>query len=766
MGKSISAIFGSLLFSIFLLSGCANKDVALTAYENKDYEKAFAIWKQWADAGYANANIKIATSTLPQKISSNNDLIIKQLQQAYNNGSKKAPLLLEDLYIKQHNYTKAYQWFLKADLKLSNDHDVQNHLLLITSYLKTFTQQKEALQKLEEALKTNPYIAYRLGEFYAQKGIFYNLKKSLNLLSYAYAHNIQKAGIQKALILLYKLNKEEEALSLLYEIAKSQNSQAFLEIGKFLYHKKNQILDKYNQPCISCSFQNNYDFHIKKEKLYKIKEMYIKNNVIPWFKNAYQLGNEKGILFLIQLDLDNNNFKSHKQTYSTMDLNQTISYLQSISSQYEKANMLLAQIYTKYLFLHKKELAKQIYLHHLCVDPLNALWHLYLYEKKFNPNSKEQQNYLQKLLAQGFEPAKVEQAYLNILAQKQLTMSLRILQNAAKQKDINALRYLAQLQIKHHLRFKKTPCDLYRTICHIEPMNITNDLDIANYYLNNNDITKAAIIFQYYAQKQNPKAQLALAKIYELYCDDKKYFHYLEKVKKQGDQEVTFLFDKLILLGYKKTNNLKHSIQRVKHLADRGDPKAIELLAQAYSLGITLPYQPKKALYYYKQLEKYSLQESLKNQLKIYQQINIKGIYNHMIDNLYTQLIHIDEKEKINYATYLISEQKIDKAKGILLSLQKYKDDQVNYLLYKITNDPSYLYGAENSNNGNLLLEYSKLIASSKPYTALVYAFRSALCNTRSTGETIYKLMLQINNSTEILKLYNEAKQYPKCISY
>ncbi len=764
MGKSISVIFGSILLITFFLAGCANKDVALAAYENKNYEKAFKIWQKWGDVGYDSANLKMATLPfLPQTINKKDNFKIKQLKQAYKNGSKKAPLLLEDIYIKHHKYKEAYLWFIKADISLSNHKDIQNHLFLIQTYLKKFSQQIKALQKLENTITSNPYIAYQLGELYTQKGTFYNLKKGLALLTYAYKKDIQKAGIQKALILLYELHKEKEAIALLKEIATYKNSHALLEIGKFFYNKKDQILDRYNQPCIACSFQDGSEFYIQKNKLYKIEKIYIQNNIVPWFQNAYKFGNPKGMFYLIQLDIDENNFNT-KKTYSQMDLKKTISYLQNFSNQYNKPKMLLAQIYTKYLFLHKQELAKQIYMQYLHVNTIDALWHLYLYEKQFHPNSKQQNLYLNKLLSYNFQEAKVEKAYLNILQNKQIKSSLHILQNAAKQNNIRALQYLAKLQLQNIISPKKTPCDLYRKICHIKPLNSNNDLNIANLYLQQNNITKAAIIFQYYAQKQIPKAQISLANIYKRFCDDTKYFHYLQKAKEQENKESTFFFDKLVLLGLQKTTKIQDSLQRMKQQALLGNIKAIRVLAQAYTLGLTLNYQPKKALYYYKLLEKYSPQESIKEQLNIYQQININGLYNIQIEKLYTKLITINEKEKITYATYLIKNHDNTKAKTFLSSLTKHKYAQADYLLYTLTHDISYLQYAKTSNNGNLLLSYAQSIKKKKPYTALLYTFRASLCNTPSTGATIYNLMMRINKVSIINNIYKEAKQYPRCI--
>ena len=769
MGKLISAIFGSAVVLLFLFSGCANKDVALAAYQKGDYKTAFSIYKKWADAGYGEDTLKLAKMAQKKEVDLSNDFAIKKAKKAYESGSVNAALVLENLYIEQNDLKEAFLWMQKADMSASNGKDFENHLFLITNYLSTFKEQKEYLQKLEDLAEQNPTAAYKLGVFYAKDGVFYDINKSMHYYSLAYEDGNQNAGVAKALILIYKLHKEKEGIALLKEIAQNGNAKAFVEVGKYLYKNRQKVLAKYNTPCITCSFETPTAFYEKKRTLNALNKLYIKKNVQPWFSKAYELREPRGMFWLIQLDIDNDTLINDKTPYSGMDLNKTQSYLQATSTQFFKAKMLLAQIYTKYPQLNKYQLAKQIYYEYMEYDRLDALWHLYLYAKKFEPQNKEKENLLQTLVAENFQPAKVEMAYLNILQNKEKEHSLDLLLAAVKQNDLKAMNYLASLQAKKLIKTQFTQCQLYQKVCQLNPLNIKNDLKIASYFTkqpSEENLTKAATIYQFYADQNNSDALYGLATIYAKVCDDKRYLEYIEDAKSKGNPNALFAYDILVLSGDIE-DDITQSLKRVQAKALAGDPRAIAALADAYAKGSSVVFDPQKAFFYYKELEKYNKRYALAKALNLYKQINIKHIYDNKIDTMYEELYSLDQRYKIDYAAYLMAQNHYQKARGLLETLPLEQYPQARFMLYQITHNKIYLQGAKDSNNGNMLAVYAKEIQRYSKQKALLYAFRADLCKTEGLGSLIYTLMLHINNAQTIKKIYQQAKGYPKCtLSY
>jgi len=771
MDRLISAIIGKylLIFGVIiaLLNACANKDVAQKAYQEGDYAKAETIWKRWADAGYGNANLRLAKMAQKDEIKVNNNFIVKQAKEAYAKGEKKAAFILEDIYIKQGNYKKALQWMQKGDLQDSSAQDLNNHLFLLLHALSTFTEQQKLLNQLEQLSQNGNYTAaFKLGTFYQNRDSqFFNIEKSLFYYTIAYKQGDQRAGIKIALIYIYTTKQKEKGVKLLKEIAKNGDPKASLFIGKYLYENLPNILQKEDKKCIACSFNKPIDFYIQKLSLQKLYRLYIEKNIVPWYKDAYEKGEIEGMLALLRLDLQDNNFEQKTYNYSGMQLKEAISYLEGFGEKYFKAKMLLAQFYMKYPQLQKEQLAEQIYYEYMDINRTDAQWHLYQYYKNISPNKQQETQLLKNLLTVDFVPAKLEKIYIDILHNQYTQTEYYTLQHLADEENINALSYLASLVSKkivkdHNLT---TPCHLYKKICILQPLNTANDLKIANAYLttkNDNNLTKAATIYQFYAQQNNTQAQYALSNIYNILCKKEKRFYWLETAKKLGNKEALYTYDILILEGKSEGNTTK-ALQHIKKLATTDNLKALKVMGDLYATGKIVEIDPKQALYYYNKLDKFDHTVATLSKIALYQRLNIANKNDKKIILLYKELINEgDETIKIKLAKFYMTNLQYNKAKKLLLSLPLKHYPEAKYLLNKLTSNMYYLHDSAQTNKGYLLLLYAQRYSKEK---ALLYTFRAALCNTPNSSKNLYELMRLINDSQTIKTIFEEAKQYPKC---
>jgi len=758
---------------LFLLSACANKDVARKAYQDGDYKKALAIWERWADAGYGNADLKLAQLAQKEKVQKSNKYIIQHAQKAYANGEKKAALILESIYTKNQEYDKAVSWMKKADFKLSSNSDINRHLFLITNSLQDFKEQSYYLKKIANlAQNGNVSAAYKLGKFYQNKNTpFHNIDKSLHFYNIAYKAGDIRAGIEIALIDIAVLNKKEEGIALLKKIGETGDAKAALLIGKYIYRDMNTLLEKYNRPCIACSFETPLDFYVKKLTLQELEHLYLQKNVVPWFKKAYKAGNLDGMFELIRLDITENNYaQAERKNYSGMDLDQTINYLDGLSTQFFKAKMILARIYEKYPHLHRKDLAEQTYMEYMDQNATDAQWHLYQFYKRFYPDSQKKDFYLKNLIVQDFEPAEIENAYSNILKNRELQKSYHLLKYEATKENLKALQYLSGLYLKENTPQKRAEfCQLAKHVCRLQPLNQKNDLKIARYYIvadQDANLTKAATIYQFYADQNNTAAQYALASIYKDFCDFNKSAKLLKRATDLGNREALFAYDTMILEG-KTDGNVSTALETVQEYAEANHREALLILADLYAKGAVVDFDPDKAIQYYQKA--LQLKEDPKISLKminLYTQININHQYDQHIIDLYNDLIYTQklEKLKINLGKFLITQKRYDEAEKLLKSLPYKHYPEAKYLLYTITGKMYYMQDGFQTNNGNLLLVYAKyLMDNASRRKALLYAFRASLCNTNGSGQVIYNLMRYINDSQTIKDIFQEAKASEKC---
>jgi hypothetical protein len=775
METSVFATIGKLSFfilSLLFLGGCANRDVAQKVYLSGDYAKAVSIWKRWSDAGYGSASFRLAKMAKNGKYKISNDDLIRLAKKAYFAKQRRAAFILEDTYLQNGEYQKSLFWFERGDINSSSPRDLDNHLFLISHIIEKSKLQQKYLQKIETLAKNqNRFASYKLGKFYENSDTeFYNLKKSVEFYRYAYKQGDNRAGIRLAVLYIYQLKREKEGIELLQKIASQGDAVASLLIGDYLNQNITTFLKKENQNCIACSFSTPLEYYVKKLTLEKLRDMYIEKNVVPWYKNAYRQGSIKGVLGLIELDIKYDNFKEDKPAvYSNMSLNEAIIYLNGVADKFFKAKMILAQIYMKYPALNKTALAEQIYHEYMKQNRIDAQWHLYQYFKKIAPNSTQKQSYLNALLKVGFKPAKIEKSYENILNNIAKKEDFAFLRSEAKRGSIKALTYLSSLISKGLVpdETAKEANEIQKKICILEPFNVTNDLKIADGYLKNKEITKAATIYQFYAQQNNPKAQYSLSNIYKILCKTKLKLYWLKSAKALGYKKAILLYSKLVLRGDVK-GDVKKSLQIVEDSARNGDVKAIELLAYLYANGIVVDFEPKRALFYYDKLMRYDKRAALSGKIKLFKSINVNHKYDKKIVLLYEELLKLGGNSvKIELAQFFILNHKSKRAKELLLSLPLSRYSQARYLLWYITGDMGYLPQKPSQiKNGKILLVYAKKYLKSKSQKALLYAFRATLCNTPNSGKIIYELMSLIDDSHTIKRIFALAKSYPKCSNF
>ena len=762
-----AAIFKRFLPLALILSGCANLDVAQKAYEKGDVNKSIKIWKKWADKGYSKYSLKLANLAQKGVIKENDDFIIKQAKKAYEGGEKKAAFILEKTYYKNGDYKKALEWFKKSDLNLSEDFEIYRmDTNLINNYVNDFKEKEKLLKRIEDvADKGNIAAAFTLGEFYSKKSPFYNLNKALKYYDIAYKKGFLRAGIKKALILIYDLHKEKEGLDLLREISKKDNGEAAYYVGLYLNDLMKRYLNKLNTPCVDCSFKTPKEFYIKKIELMKFKDKFVWKNLVPWFDYAYKRGFIRGKLKLIMMDINERNYiyKPVNKHYSSMDVNTTQRFLKSTAKAFHifAPKMTLAWLYHKYPELHRQNIAKRIYNEYMDINKTDALWHLYLYAKMYEPDEKMQ--YLKPLVKEKFVPALIENAYISLLQKKDINQSANILKIYANEDNLLALHYLGSVYAKGILTPKTKACEIYKKNCKLEPLSKSLDLKIANGYLNivnPPQILKAATIYKFYADQNDSYAAFRLAQIYKNY-DLKNALKWLEMAKKAGYSKADVEYAKLILKGLVNGNTQ----QALKTILDSLDenPENYLFLGNLYASGNILEFNPVKAEYYYnKALEAKNYNAYLKL-AKLYEKLDLFGNNKRKIIEFYKLAI----KHNVPNSKYLLAKYYVrtgDKKKALELiremNLSKYPDSY--YFMYQLTGNQKYLKKAVKQNTGKALLDYAIHVLKS-PESKLFYALRASMCNTPKSADFVFKMMKKINKRGVIEYIYKKAKSYPKC---
>ena len=762
-----ATIFKRILPLVLILSGCANLDVAQKAYEKGDINESVKIWKKWADKGYGKYALKLANLAQKGVIKENDEFIIKEAAKAYKSGEKKAAFILEKEYYKKGDFKKALEWFKKSDLSLTNSIEIfEMDINLLKNYVKDYKEKETLLKRIEEVANNgNIAAAFALGEFYSEKSPFYNLKKALKYYDIAYKKGYLKAGIKKALILIYDLHKEKEGLDLLRKISKKDNGEAAYYVGLYLNDLMKRYLNKINTPCIECSFKTPKEFYVKKIELMKFKDKFIWKNIVPWFDYAYKRGNIKGKLKLIMMDINARNYiyKPLKKHYSGMDINTTQRFLKSTAKALHifAPKMILAWLYHKYPELHKQNIAKRIYNEYMDINKTDALWHLYLYAKTYEPNEKLK--YLRALVKEKFVPALIENAYISLLQNKDINKSANILKIYANENNLLALHYLGSVYAKGILKPKTKACEIYKKICKLEPFSKSLDFKIANGYLNivnPPQILKAATIYKFYAEQNDSYAAFRLAQIYKNY-DFKKALMWLKKAKEVGYSKADLEYAKLVLKGLVH-GDTHQALNIILSSLDENSQNYL-FLGNLYANGNTLEFNPQKAEYYYnKALEAKNYNAYLKLAM-LYEKLDLYGNNKNKIIEFYNLAInHNVPKAKYLLAKYYARIGQNNKALTLLkgLDLSKYPDSY--YLMYKLTGNEEYLKKAIKQNSGKALLDYAIHVLKS-PESKLFYALRASMCNTPSSADYVFKMMKKINKRGVIEYIYKKAKSYPKC---
>lgn len=762
--KFILNICGSFFIILFLtaLAGCANKDVARKDYAQGDYESSYAIWKQWADKGYYDKNIELLKILHKNGKDIDYKKIKKMAFDAYNAGEKKAAFTLESLYIAEGKLKEAYLWMGRGDFTLSSLQDFKNHLYIIEHYNMPTMQQKVYLKQLENIAKNNNVnAAIALGDFYARvENPFYDLRRSKYFYKKAYNLGNQEAGAVLAKLYIYNFDREQEGLDILQRLSKEGNGKASYEIGNFMLHKVDMILQKKNSSCIATSFTQPHEFYLNKMYTEESRRVYIKKNVIPWYKKAYKQNYLDSMFKLIRFDLQEDNFNT-EETFSQMNLNEAEAFLQQ-HKENKKAVALLARLYQNYPRLDKLDTVETIYLKSMEDNSTAATWNLYKFYKKNNTNTQRADAYLKELVVQGFKPAVIEYNYKNLLKSTQVDENIKMLKSEADAGNEDALKDIVSLY-NNDLTKNIDYLPYLEQVCKKEPNSKSIDMKIADYYLKKNNISKAATILQYYAQLGDSDAQYKLSKLYSNLNMKEREAYWAKAAKENGNTNAEIEYHMMVLKGMVK-GDVSRSVQTLNNYAKRGDIRAIRALAQAYSIGSVVDFDPKVAKSYYLLLVQEGDPSAYLGIIDLYQKINVDQRYDNSIDQLYQMAINNNVKHaKVKYAQFLLSREKIDKAKKVLLSVSLKKEPLAKVLLYKITGREYYLNKDGKSNNGAVLMHYAQKDSKYSKRKALLNVFRADLCNTPSTGVLTYDILRYINNSRIIESIYQQAKSSPRC---
>ena len=737
MRNLILFIIGSILFL-----GCANLTVAQKYYQQGEYNKSYKIYNEWAKRGFSNANLKLSSMANSNQISKNSDFVILHAKKAYKNNIKKAANILFETYYKNGDINNSKIWFDKVDLNTMSQNQIKAYITFLFTYINK--NKKNYINKIENfTIQTkNPYFAYQLAKVYETT----NIKKSIKFYKLAYEENFIPAGINLALLYIYKLNKEKKGLKLLQKLANKDNGETAYIIAKYFLAQMDKEIQKLNNPCVSLHFTSPKDFFIKKTKISLYKEKFLKENILPWFNYSYKKGYIPAKLALISLDLDYNNFNTHK-TLSNLTLNQAIKTLEL--SKLFKAKMILARIFETYPNLHRKQIAKQIYSQYIQYNKLDAYWHLYQFEKRFYPNSKEQKWYLQQLLSVKYLPAIIENAYIN--------NNKKLLSFYAEQNNTKAITYLASLYSKNPDKTKqKIILDKLCTLTN--PINPILDLKIAKLY---KDINKSATIYQYYANQNIPLVQFKLSKLYENLNDCNKSLLWLKKAKSNNLLDAQLKYYSLVLKG-KIDDNISVALNFLNQYQD--NPSGLTLLGDIYAQGIYKPFNPKKAISYYKKATNYNYPPAFLHLINIYNKIDINGSLKDKIIATYKKLIQLYPKNidyKLMLAQYYYDIKENQKAIDIIIKNKLYIKPAGKYLLYALTGElkQNLTTNSKLTQDPNLLLLYAKKTEAIDKNKALYYAFLASLKGNVKAPAYIVKLLKKFNSTKTVDKIYLQAKK-------
>jgi len=690
-----------IIFSLFFL-GCANKHFASRYYKQKNYEKAYEEYLEFAKRGFPDSAYKLSRMIYLKKVNKPPFIEKKYALYAYENGYKDAAIIIADAFYREKNYESALKWYQKANFEKFRMSDFKNYIDSVLN-LPLITTQKKYLDELENYAKEskNPKLLTMLGKFYLDDTPFYNPQKAKDYLELAYKQGYYQAGVILGVYLIKSGEDKQRGYELLKEMAYKDKQAAFY-VGNYLYDEMVTKEKLMNYNCISSNFSYPKEFFVKKLTIYKFNDIFTRKNVAKAYRISYELGNKKALYKIIRLDIEDNTFELEKNnTYSGFSLNEVVNFLKSQDDVESK--LILARIYEKYLYLHSYKKAKEIYKWYIQIDKLQAYWHLYQYEKRFE--DKVNYFYLNYLVDKKFVPAIIEKAYQEALQNRDIQKNKETLEYYAKQGNLLALNYLGSLYSNQIYEPKTKSFYYYKLACMGEkkPFYIpSEDLKIANYYddvMKNEE--KYMTINYYYAQMKNRQAQLNTAKYYKKTCNYKKIAYWLNELKKEAD---------LKGIKYYYTSILQRDIdgdfkEAFEYMKKQKDLYAYLVLGDIYANGYYVDFDPIKAEEYYNKAYNLGYTLAIYKIAELYEKINSSGKYFDKLKELYIKATKLNLKDaKVKLARLYFKHGQRKKALEVLKSMKDFKTNpKARYLAYLITGRIDYVRGF-NTNYGYLLL--------------------------------------------------------------
>ena len=749
-----------LFILTFLFLGCSNTKLSLKYKYSNNYEKIYDGYYELAEKGFPKASYKLSKMIYSSKVNRPAKTERKYALYAYNNGIKEAALIVADSYVRDKNYKQALIWLNKIKFENYSVKDFKNLITCIEN-MNEYKRQIYYLSILNDYAKKseNPGLLAVLGEFYLNESPFFNEKAGIEFLKKAYDKGVYQAGAVLG-IYFVKHNRKKEGYKLLKEVI-TKDSKAAYYLGNALYDEMVTKEKEMNSGCISCSFTTAEEFYVKKLTIYKFNDIFTNINIKKAYLYSYDMGEVRGLYKLIRLDIEDNRFETNS-TYSGFDLNSSVSFLNSRNDVESK--LILAKIYEKYPQLHSLHKAKEIYYWYEKINKLQAYWHLYQYEKKFENfvNFK----YLNYVADKEYVPAIIERAYQELMLGKNISENRKILEKYAAKDNILALNYLGSLYANKVFMPKSKSFIYYKraNILENKPFNIpSEDLKIANYYQNDlNDLNKALSIYYYYAQLKNITAMTYMVNFYKSHCNYKKMKYWLFELRKKADTKALGLYYSMVLQNYVDGNYTK----AIEYFSNAKDAYSYIVLGDVYAEGYYKKFDPEKALQLYEKAFRLGYNPALYKIITLLEKINVNHKYDKKIKRLYFKAIALNLPDaKIRLAKFYMSKSKKKKALSVLKSIKDQSNPKLRYMLYQLTGNIKYIRG-KNCNYGYLLLAKAENITKKNPKKALYYTFRAMLCNTPGTTKTAMTLMKKINNSSVIRSIYNKAKAAPKCRLY
>jgi len=750
----------AVLLALFI-SGCANRHIASRYYKENNYEKAYEEYYKFAKRGFPDAAYKLSKLIYSKKVNKPPYMQKKYALYAYRNGYKQASLIVADAFYREKQFKEALKWYDKSDFELFNMSDFKKYLECVQT-LERIDEQIAYLQKLERYAdkSKNPKLLTMLGKYYLSDVVFFDPKKGKKFLNEAYNQGFYQAGVVLGVYLIKSGDDKKRGYELLSSLT-YKDAKAAYYVGDFLYEELTYKEQLMGAGCIAATFETPKEFFLEKLAIYKFNDLFTRKNIVKAYKTSYELGNKKAIYKLMKLDIEDNTYElTPENTYSGYDLNDSVEYL--LSQEDVESKLLLARMYEKYLYLHSYKKAKDIYKWYAGINKLQAYWHLYQFEKKFE--NRVDYFYLDYLVEKKFVPAIIEKAYQKALLKEEPEKNRRILEYYANQGNILALNYLGSLYSNQIYLPKEKSFEYYKLACMGEkkPFYIpSEDLKIANYYRDMEKNTdKEMTINYYYAQMKNRQAQINTARFYKNGCEYDKLAYWLNELKKEADLKgEKFYYASVLERDIKGDFN-----ESFNFLKKQDDIYSLLIMGDLYANGYYVDFNPGKAEEYYQRAFDKGDKLALYKIGAVYQKINFDGKYFEKLKNIYEKAVELNLKDaKVHLARIYFNEGEKRKALKILKSMDDFNTNpKARYLAYVITGRIDYIKGGD-TNYGYLLLAKANHWSDRAPGRALYYAFRAMLCNTPGSPRVAMGLMKKVDSAKAIKSIYERAKKEPKC---